>query len=141
VSIRTGLLVALLLVGAASCGGDGGGPPPVQPTVHTIVPNDPNSLDPADRVVYGPFTLPSDAPVTYTITDNPTGASDDTVQLTFTDDASYQSGTPVPVATMVVTGSASGMTQVLAAGVYDLIIACVDATDYCRFSVTLTATY
>jgi hypothetical protein len=139
VSMRTGLLAALLLVGAAACGGDGGGPPP--PTVHTIVPNDPNTVTPAGMVAYGPFTLPVDAPLTYAITDNPTGASDDTFKVTIADDASFQSGTPVPVATTVVTGSAHGMTQVLPAGAYDLIIVCVDAVAYCRFSVTLTATY
>jgi hypothetical protein len=139
VSMRTGLLAALLLVGGAACGGDGGGPPP--PTVHTLVPNDASMINPADMIAYGPFTLPVDAPLNYAITDNPTGASDDTFKVTIADDASFQSGAPVPVATTVVTGDASGMTQVLPAGSYDLIIVCVDAVDYCRFSVNLTATY
>jgi hypothetical protein len=141
VSMRTRLLAALLLIGAAACGGDdgGGGLPP--PTEHTIVPDDPNMINPADTVAYGPFTLPIDAPLTYAITDNPTGASPDTFKVTVADDASYQSGAPVPVATTVVTGSAGGSTQVLPAGKYDLIIVCVDAVDTCNFSVKLTATY
>jgi hypothetical protein len=42
---------------------------------------------------------------------------------------------------MVVTGSATGMTPVLAAGKYDLIVVCENAVTRCRFSVTLTATY
>jgi hypothetical protein len=111
------------------------------PTVHTLVPDDPNMLNPGDTVTYGPLTLPVDAPMTYAITDSPTGASDDTLKLTIADDASFQNNTPVPVATTVVTGSAGGMTQVLPAGGYDLIIVCVDAVDYCNFTVKVTAPY
>ena len=140
-SMRTGLLAALLLVGAAACGGDGGGGGPPPPTAHTIVPDDPNMLNPAATVVYGPFTLPIDAPLNYAITDNPTGASGDTLKLTVADDASFQSGAAVPAATITVTGSASGMTEVLPAGTYDLIVVCVAAASTCRFSVNLAATY
>ena len=142
VSMRIGVMAAFLLVLASGgCGGDGGGGGQPTPTVHTIIPDDQNMLNPGDSVAYGPFMLPADAPLTYTITNTPTGASDDTFKVTIADDASFQSGAPVPVATTVVTGSASGMTNVLPAGSYDLIVVCVDSAGRCSFSVQLTAVY
>ena len=92
---------ALLVLSAAACGGDGGGGGPAPPpTVHTIVPDDPNMIGPADIGRLWTFSAIDAGRCAWpTITEHPDRQPHaDTFKVTVADDASFQSGAPVAAA-------------------------------------------
>jgi hypothetical protein len=123
-------------MGCGSGGGSG------NPTVHTFLSNDPNSVPAGTMLAVGPFSVPTGAFVDFSIVDTPTGIGDDTMDVGVATDASVQTGgTLVGYGMQSGVSSTTGSTPALPAGDYDFIIQCRNILDDCIFDLTLSATY
>src|SRR5579862_4412045 len=137
--------VAVLGCGGTGTGGTGTGGAGAthKPTIHAIDSAPQRHVSVNTSISIGPFSVPDGATVTYTVTDMPTGAAADTMNLAVAADAMVQAGT-VPLTGFGVNngvGSATATTVPLPAGPYDLVAFCNNPVDDCSFSDTITAFY
>jgi hypothetical protein len=129
----TGAVLLLALVGCGSSG---------DPTVHSFLSNDPNTVPAGQSLGVGPFTLPSGATVSYSVVDTPTGIGNDSMDVGVVTDASFAGGGQlVAYGLMQGVSSTSGATPPLPADDYDLLVQCRNVIDDCIFNLTVSATY
>lgn len=135
--------MVLSWVGLVGCGSSGSGPGGgYTPTVHSLDSGS-GQVAAGEALAIGPWSLPSGATVTYTITDTPTGIGNDTMDFVVVSDAMVQAG----VTTLAGYGlrqnvsSTSATTTPLPADVYDLAVICNNIIDDCLFNATVTAFY
>jgi hypothetical protein len=122
-------------------GAGGGGGTPATPTAHTLASNQGEVIATNTMVTIGPFTVPANATVDYTILDTPTGVGNDTIDVGVATAASASTSSPVAYGIMQNVSTTTGVTPPLPAGSYDLLVQCANLVDNCVFQVTLTATY
>lgn len=148
------LLVGLcLLIGACGSEGDGGYPPPsggtggtTQPPApkdHTIQGETPGMTNANQGLSVGPFTLPTAANVTYSVTNRSTTSPDhwDTGIMPMSELYYFQKGQPYKA--FGVKENVSSVIEVVEvpAGTYYLVIACRNVIEDCQFSYAISALY
>jgi len=138
---RVAIVVALLAVGCggSSSSGDGGGGS--QPVSHSLAVGEAEDVPANEELDFGPFTVPQNAVVDYSIVDTPTGIGNDTMNVGVLTQASVGTASAVAYGVQHNVSSASGQTQPLPAGTYDFVAQCLNIVDDCIFDLTLTAVY
>lgn len=132
-------LLATMLLGAG-CGGGDSAPPPVDHALETEVTQSTlaNSV-----LVRGPYQLPEDAVVSWTVVDVPSESGPNSLDVALATAASVDAGgTLVAFGTQTGVSSTTGETQPLPANnAYDFVAFCRNPVADCTFTLTLTATY
>ena len=131
-------VVVMFLVG---CGSGGGSDNTPAPTPHLLDQSAVRDIPAGQTVTVGPLTVPAGATMTYEIVDMPTGVGSDTMDTGIVTDATAQATNPTTFAPQTGVSSTEGTTPSLAAGTYDLLVACHNLLDDCVFTDTVTAFY
>ena len=133
--LSTAVLAALLLAG---CGAEDGG------TVdHALLTDQEKSTAVGSVLVIGPYQLPADAIVSWTVTDIPTELGPNSLDVTVaTADSVAAGGTLMSYGDQRAVSSTTGMTPPLPnASNYDFVAFCRNPVVACTFRLTLIANY
>lgn len=142
------ILIGVLLCAVVGCGGGSGGDgntggtggKALPPTTH-LLGQQSFTVPAGQTIAVGPYTVPSGATITYQITDTPTGIGSDKMDVGIATGATAQASNPTLFAEQTDVSSVTGTTPALAAGPYDLYVACHNIADNCIFDETVTAFY